>query len=216
MKLNQLQEAALRKNANDVLQTYKDGRLKPNSSGDYRIREKTITSIEGLFPERINGSVFIERTNITSLKGSPKEVNGVFKCVVSEITDLEGSPEHVGGDFWIGNNDKLESLKGGPKYIGGAAMLLWNDKLEDIHNIHHHLPEIHGDIRFGRSVRKNVLGLLLIKGLKRVSGFSSTDIENIVNRFLPNHHENPMEGVLLCQEALIEYGSQGAERYAHL
>jgi hypothetical protein len=214
MKLNQLQEAALRKNANDVLQTYKDGRLKPSRSGDYTIREKTITSIEGLFPERIDGSIFIERTNITSLKGSPKEVNGVFKCVVSEITDLEGSPEYVGGDFWIGNNDKLESLKGAPKYINGAAMILWNPKLEDLHNIHKHFGEIRGDIRFGNSVRRNALGLLLIKGLTRVSGFGATAIEDIFNKYLPN--TRGMEAVFECQEELIAFNSQGSEGYAHL
>lgn len=214
MKVNDLFEGVTLITANDKLSTYASGYLKPNTKKELSIKNKTITTLKGLFPEVTYSNVRLNRLNITSLEGSPKEVMGDFQCVVCDITDLKGGPERVQGDYWVGNNDLLSSLEGAPRYIGGNALLLWNPKLKDIHNIHKHMPEVHGEIMFGNSVRKNALGLLLIKGLKGVSGIASTSIQNIINRFLPNNRG--MEAVFECQEALIEFGSEGAENYAHL
>jgi len=218
MKLNQLNEAAKAvrgKEPNEDLKRYFDtGYLKPNANGEYRIINKSIKTLEGLFPETVNGWIELSNLNITDLVGCPSTLNNGFKCVLTEITSLEGGPEYVTGDYHVGNNDQLESLEGAPTFIGGAAMLLWNPKLTDLHNVHKLMPEIRGDIRFGNSVTKNVLGLLLISGLTQVSGLASTNIQNIINKYLPN--KRGMEAVLECQDELIEYGREDAERYAHL
>lgn len=214
MKLEQLTEAT-RQHSSDKLTKYvKTGYLKPNASKEYKIKNKTIETLEGLFPIKIDGDLILQQLDITSLKGCPEMVNGRFQCTLAEITSLKGGPEWVNGDYWVGNCDQLESLEGAPKYINGAAMILWNPKLEDLHNVHKHFGEIRGDIRFGNSVRRNALGLLLIKGLTRVSGFGASAIENIFNKYLPNNRG--MEAVFECQEELIAFNSQGSEGYAHL
>jgi len=58
-------------------------------------------------------------SNLTSLKGSPKEVQGDFYCTFcKKLETLEGSPEKVQGIFYCDSNPNLKSLKGAPKYVG--------------------------------------------------------------------------------------------------
>ena len=68
----------------------------------------------------INDGFNIRFSNMTSLRGCPKEVGGNFRCNnCSKLKSLEGAPKEVGGNFNCSSCPKLESLVGAPEIVGG-------------------------------------------------------------------------------------------------
>ena len=59
-------------------------------------------------------------SELSSLKGAPREVGGDFICSWTNLTSLEGAPEKVGRDFECWDCYQLQSLEGAPKEVGGA------------------------------------------------------------------------------------------------
>lgn len=85
--------------------------------------------------------------------------------------------------------------------------LLCDTEVKGLHNIHKHIKRIGGAIWFsGSPITKQILGLLLIDGLKMivVSGLTGELLRacEIVNKYLPN--QRGMAAVDECQNELIE------------
>ena len=78
-----------------------------------------------------NNNLILERKNLTSLKGIPKEINGDFNCSFNNLITLENSPEIVNGYFDCTYN-KLKSLKGRPKKIKGSFDCSNNPELKNV------------------------------------------------------------------------------------
>ena len=85
-------------------------------SGDFNCSFSELTSLKG-FPKEVGGDFSCEKNELTTLEGAPEKVGGNFDCSSNELTSLEGAPEKVGGDFDCIHN-KLTSLKGVPKEVG--------------------------------------------------------------------------------------------------
>ena len=116
---------------------------------------------------------------------------GNFDCSHEERTNLEGVPDNVGGDFDCSNN-KLESLQDVHKSI----------KMMNGTFYAHHNP-----------IRSHVMGLLFIKGCRRVV-IDHKEVDDILNKYLPNDNEKTKNKVALeCQSVLLD---AGFEDYAQL
>ncbi len=60
--------------------------------------------------------LLLNRCELTSLKGCPKEILGTFSCSMNKLKTLEGCPEIINDNFFCGYNN-LTSLKDSPKYV---------------------------------------------------------------------------------------------------
>jgi hypothetical protein len=182
-----------------------------------------IISLEGC-PEEIFGGFSCESNKkLTSLKGMPQKgltyVN-VYDC---DLRSLEGCPEIINGHFNCSGNKNLTSLKGVPKKIK------WNLSCQDtsissLKDIHKMISQIDGIIDLPLTIKSNILGLLKIKNLKKVSFISNMisattqkmfhkdleDIADIINKYLPNPTPDK---IIDCQNELVE---AGFEEYAEL
>ena len=154
-----------------------------------------------------NGDFYCTREKLTSLEGSPRRVGGNFNCPGNRLVNLKGGPDRVARDFNCMSN-KLTSLEGAPSYVGHDFYALDN-KLKSLKDIHKHISELHGDFHgYSNPLKSNVLGLLLIKGLKRVL-LDNMQVQNILNK----HLGKGRVGMLQAQEELIE---AGLEEFAQL
>jgi hypothetical protein len=84
----------------------------------------------GDLPSYINfkysgGTVYMNRCNLTSLRGAPEKANGDFYCNDNKLTSLEYAPRYVGGNFHC-NDNKLTSLEYAPTYVGGDFVCMNN------------------------------------------------------------------------------------------
>lgn len=164
-------------------------------------------------------------SNLTSLKGSPKEVTGDFACRDNrDLVTLEGAPEIVRGNFYCTGNPKLKSLKGAPvkighlfscagnynltsfegapKEIGGTFTCASCLSITSLKGIHKHVPHIGGKFYAKDTpIKSHVLGLLLIKGCTGVS-LDNKKVETILNKHLPNDIGN--KGLINCQSELLD------------
>ena len=82
----------------------------------YESEERSILSVMGQQPEKVDGDFWCSGKLITSLEGAPKEVDRHFYCHRNQLTSLEGGPQKVGGDFMCSSNE-LTSLKGAPQKV---------------------------------------------------------------------------------------------------
>lgn len=139
----------------------------------------------------------------------------------NDLVTLEGCPRFVKGDFYAGNN-QLTSLEYAPENIDGRAHFT-NNPINSLHNIHKHMKTINGSIKFADlqsgtcPIKSHVLGLLLIRGLRRAvlsTGFENEKlkvVEDIINKYLPN--DKGRASLIDCQNELIE---AGFEEFAQL
>lgn len=63
-------------------------------------------------------TLMLSFSNLTSLKGSPREVHGAFSCQANDLTTLEYCPEYV-SEYFDCSDNQITSLEHGPKYVGG-------------------------------------------------------------------------------------------------
>lgn len=139
-----------------------------------------------------------QHNHLTSLKGAPKEVNN-FWCSYNSLTSLVGAPRIVNGDFECLENWRLKSLDGIPEVIHGS-FTCESKHITSLKDIHNQLKEVGKDfVMLKTPLKSNILGLLKIKGLKKIS-IDNQKVEEIINKYLP-------EGDLFdCQDELIDAG----------
>jgi hypothetical protein len=155
----------------------------------------SITSLEGS-PEHVTGSFYNNRTFTKSLIGGPKFVGEDFDTG-DIITSLEGAPIHVGHKF-IMSSKYITSLEGiGNKFLCECEIL----RIET------------------NSIKSNILGILLIKGLLLLMTDRIITTDTFISRprcealMIIDRHLNGDRDILACQEELI---SAGLKEYAKL
>lgn len=164
-------------------------------------------------PITVNGSYDCSDNLLSSLEGCPKIVttnkqytNG-FYCAGNKLSNLVGGPETVIG-YYVCDDNPLESLIGIAHTIEGDLSCN-NTKLASLKDIHKLVKRIDGSATFtgNDELSSNILGLLLIDGLKSVE-FDDYSLTDIINKHLKNGRD-----LLECQDELIE---AGFEKYAKL
>ena len=104
---------------------------------------------------------------------------GDFDCRGNQLTTLKGAPSSVGGDF-VCDSNKLTSLEG----------------------IHKIVKQMNGTFyAHDNPLKSHVLGLLLVKGCKKVK-LDNRAVQEILNRYLPNTRGN--KALLECQSELLD------------
>lgn len=171
--------------------------------GSYSCRSNPrITSLEGA-PQEVTGSFDCSNNkSLKSLKGAP-EKTGNFTCTHNHmIKSLEGAPQEVTGYFDCYRNPNLESLKGAPKEVDGYFDCSHNPKLTSLKGIHKQITSMDGIFEAdSTSIKSHVLGLLLIKGCRKVK-LDNKEVEDILNKYLPNTRGN--KAVIECQSDLLD------------
>jgi hypothetical protein len=146
---------------------------------------------------------------LTSLEGAPSSVGGGFNCSYNQLTSLEGAPSSVGGNFYCSDN-QLTSLEGAPSSVSGYFNCSIN-RLTSLKDIHKVLKQMDGTFYVhGNPLKSNVIGLLLVKGCKKVK-LDNKQVEEIMNRHLKSPFGN--KRVIECQSELLDAGlEEWAER----
>lgn len=199
----------------------------PKVAGSFICGSNKITSLVGApktGPESKNITSFHCNNNmLTNLRGSPSEVMQ-FDCDENRLTSLEGGPTHVSQGFSCYKN-VLTSVEGAPKWIGNVGNFN-NNLISSLKDIHKHIEHA-GDTLFFQDnpIKSHVLGLLKIKGLKKVylshlPGRTHTS-DNLSNAQLKlfkvqntiNDHLDGARDIFACQEELED---EGLEEYAQL
>ena len=135
---------------------------------------------------KVTGDFDFFNNQLKSLEGCPQTVGGSFSCGYNQLKSLEGCPQTVGGSFYCSYNH-LESLEGCPRIVGGYFYCSNNKQLTSLARINFYVHEINGkdgaDFE-GCPIKSNILGLLKIRGLKKVK-FTDKKLQEIMNRHLP-------------------------------
>lgn len=137
---------------------------------------------------------FIGNNGLKTLVGCPDRVENDFGCSWNDIKNFEGAPKFVGGDFSSRGNKQITSL----------------------HDFHKYVHEIHGMMTISfELIKDSILGLLLVKGLRRVvnvgkAGGARYEVFDILNKHLPSKGK---QSVFDCQEELM---NEGYDEYAKL
>ena len=157
---------------------------------------------------KVGFDFYCDNNQLESLKGCPQTVGRDFYCDQNQLKSLEGCPQTVGRNFYCRNN-QLESLKGCPQTVGGGFNCSYN-QLTSLSKIDLYIHEIYGEANFmNNPIKSNVLGLLKIRGLKKVE-FDDFKLERIINKYLPNASTKDIDD---CKLELIE---AGLEEFAKL
>jgi hypothetical protein len=162
--------------------------------------------VADLFESRYgNVEAFLKYLDIDHTK-IDQEWSGSLACTDKGLTSLKGSPKHVSKHFYC-NINELTSLEYAPKTIGGNFNCSQN-KLTSLHNIHKQIESIGGEFKvYDNHITSCLLGLLKIKKLKHLDMADQVQVEDIINKYLP-------EGdIIECQAELIE---AGFDEYAKL
>jgi hypothetical protein len=158
----------------------------PDIEGYFDCSFTNITSLE-FAPQYVEGHFSCVGTNIKSLRFAPHYVGASFSGSCTDITSLEFAPQYVGTYFYCVST-KITSLKGiGKDYLKEVGFIILNDCHE---------------------LKSNMLGLMLVKGLKGIEFDNNKEIEDIFNRHLSGERD-----ILDCQEELI---TKGFKEYAKL
>ena len=174
----------------DLLASLKSGYFTKDGSklkvtGGFYCDHNQLKSLEGC-PQTVGGSFYCYQNNLESLEGCPQKVGDGFYCSGNQLESLEGCPQTVGGSFYCSYNH-LESLEGCPRIVGGYFYCSNNKQLTSLARINFYVHEINGkdgaDFE-GCPIKSNILGLLKIRGLKKVK-FTDKKLQEIMNKYLP-------------------------------
>ena len=195
----------------------KNGEIRKNWPGNLILENFQLTSLDGS-PEEIKGDFSCGHNALTNFIGGPKIVNGTFLANNNKLTSLQCAPNGVGYNFFCRDNPTLVSFEGAPKFIGRSASFA-NCGFTSLRNVHKHFKEINGFFSVVRTpVKSHILGLFLIKGVKKFMMESQIDtnvdkdrqkIEKIVNKYI----QQGKAGMMECQNELID---AGYEEYAQI
>ena len=159
----------------------------------------------------VTGDFFCQHNKLTSLKGAPQKVGGNFWCYSNTLGSLKGASQKVGGDFWC-NHNELVSLEGAPTYVGGDFECECNRDITSLSGIHKQIKHISGTLKLPDSIESNILGLMLIDGLKKANVITPSktlvDAVDIINKHLATDRD-PM----LAQRELMKAGLKEFARY---
>lgn len=140
-----------------------------------------------------------------------KIVKTDFDCASTNITSLVGAPSEVHGDFHCGNTN-ITSLEGAPEYVGGWFNCCAT-KITSLHNIHKQIKFIGDDFYLCSTIKSNIIGIMLIKGIKMIEFVNSDDnIEQKMVETIINKHLRGDRNVHDCQEELLEAGLRNYAR----
>jgi len=146
------------------------------------------------------GNFYCDNNQLTSLEGAPSSVGGYFSCRNNKLTSLKGAPASVGADFVCSYN-KLTSLEGAPASVGGYFICSYN-QLTSLEGIHKILKSMNGTFYANKNpLKSHVLGLLLVKGCKKVE-LDNKVVEEVLNRYLPNNRG--AKAVIEAQSELLD------------
>ena len=149
------------------------------------------------------------KTQLNDFEGAPTSIGHNFYYGNNGLTSLKGVPPNIAGDFDCSYN-QLHSLQGAPTCVGGNFDCHGN-KLTSLHDIHKLIKQINGTFWADENpIKSHVLGLLYIKGCKRVELYNKK-VEGILNRHLPNTKGH--SGLIKCQSELLD---EGFAEYAQL
>lgn len=152
------------------------------AKGDFYCHSTLLTSLEGA-PKRVEGSFGCDHTSIASLVGGPEYVGVNFNCSVTGITSLEGAPSYVGKDF-----------------------ICYATKMTSLHDIHKNVKHIGRECYLSGTIRSHILGVMFIKGLKKIEFLSAAVFEQKEAERIINKHLKGDRNVHACQEELIDAG----------
>jgi hypothetical protein len=186
----------------------------------------------------VNNTVDLDSYKGSTLPVKFGVINGHFiLSSASWLTSLEGCPEVVNGDFYCGRNPLLTSAIGGPKTVTGhvsyndtplknieglpktmKSVSLSDTDITNFANIHKHVKQINQDIILGfitiEHIKSNILGLMLIKNLKKVVfNLAANNIKGTRALTILNKHLQGDRSITDCQ---IELQDAGLSEYAKL
>ena len=165
--------------------------------GLFNCDSNELTSLIGA-PQIIKKEFSCDSNKLKSLKGSPRIINGDFYCRNNKLKYLIDGPEVVNGNFTCSKNN-LISLLGAPKIIKGHFYSSHNS-FTSLKAINLYIHEIDGWAYFNDcEIKSNILGLLKIKGLRRVT-LNNEKISDIMNKYLPEGN------ISECMDELIDNG----------
>lgn len=172
------------------LQISENGKL--NSSLSFSIPTNTGSFIdknrELKYPfDVINGRFEADHLFLSSFKNFPRIIKGNFSAYLNKFTSVEDFPEYVEGDIDISSNNHLKSLSG----------------------IHNNLKECNGKLTIPSDLKGGMLGLLKVKGLKKVT----FDEDEVSEHQIPElakaceiitKHLNSDRNLIKCQKELYD------------
>ncbi len=198
---------------------------------DITIDMNPFKSLEGL-PKNFTGDLLINDCgNLKNLKGCPPQLREIY-LNGSGLESFEGGPVEVKA-FTAEHMAKLKTLKGFPKIVrewahlsadlikefdcecDNVEMLTIDFPVENLKNFHKAFKRVVSLSIYGDDIKSHILSLMLVKNLKEVILINGGDVLNeaidIVNDHLPN--DTGMDGLLACQDALME---AGLDQYAKI
>ena len=166
---------------------------------DFYCTDNQLTSLEGA-PSSVGGDFVCYNNQLTTLEGAPTSVGGYFWCSNNYLTSLEGAPSSVGGYFNCSFN-QLTTLEGAPSSVGGNFNCSVN-QLTSLTGIHKILKQMNGTFyAYSNTLKSNVIGLLLVKGCKKVI-LDNKQVMEIINRHLQSPFGNLR--VIECQSEMLD------------
>jgi hypothetical protein len=190
-------EALLAKTLPSIEQSKKE-RQDVNNFSKQQLTEipKVIMEIpKSNWPANLN----IEHNRLTTLNGLPDTISGDFNASHNSLKTLKGLSKTIAGTCLL-NYNELDNFEGIKDVIVDGSLILDGNNFTSLKGIEKAFKSVNGSISLrGNKIQANVLGLLKIKGCKKVK-LSNDHLESILNKYLP-------EGDLFdCQEELIEAG----------
>jgi hypothetical protein len=169
---------------------------------DYICTKNRLKTLAGA-PEKVNGEFNCSVNKLPNLENCPKIVKGNFYCAKNKLTSFVGCPEIINGEFHAYNNLELISLEGAPKCVRDSVFLEDCDKLTSFKDIHLYFPEVRHT--FTLDIKKDMLGLFKIRGLKYIITFND-ELDDILNKYLKSRD------IVGCAVKLIEAGYEEQAR----
>ena len=113
--------------------------------GDINCSNSELTSLKGC-PKEVLGDFICCNNGLKSLQNGPREVGFCCDCSYNELTSLEGAPVKIGEDMDCRNNN-LVSLSGTLREVGGDFKCKGNPELKSLTGIGQVKGKIISDIK---------------------------------------------------------------------
>jgi hypothetical protein len=151
--------------------------------------------------------------SLTSLQGSPKKVSGNFKVFHNQLKSLKYGPEYVEEEYDCSDN-YIESLKDSG-IMNCTRFNCVTNAIKSLEGIgKYYLKECLIIDMAGNPVERNILGLVNVKHLTKISYASPYSTESHTGAFnIARKHINGDRDILEFQEELIQ---AGLKEYAKL
>ncbi len=165
----------------------------------FKINKTNLTSLHGS-PSKVTH--FNCNTNkLTNLIGGPSQVDGQYACRQNSLTSLEGAPTSVGKDFNCSYN-QLTSLEHVPRQVDSIMCI--ENPIAHFRNIHKMIT-VKGGAEIPGTPVPGIICWILVPGIQFIDlddqGTEKlTPVQNILNKHIRT------KDILACQEELIDAG----------